>query len=78
MTVYKDEALMHDLETAKVAPAAESPQFAPGDVVYLKSGSPKYTVVAANESRVTLMWSNYDTRKIETADVPPVVLRKQT
>jgi hypothetical protein len=53
-------------------------QFEPGDVVYLKSGSVKMTVVSASyatggtlgESCVTVMWMVYDIKDIRTQSVP--------
>lgn len=52
-------------------------QFEPGDVVYLKSGSVRMTVVAAYydkngqvEGSVTVMWMVFDTKSINTTNLP--------
>lgn len=48
--------------------------FAPGDVVALKSGSSRMTVVAVNDDMVTVLWSEYSTRDIHERAFPLVAL----
>lgn len=49
--------------------------FKPGDLVYLKSGSPKMTVTRGNEETVEVIWSAYGSDKIQTMVVPTVALK---
>lgn len=54
----------------------EDGRFQIGDVVYLKSGSPRMTVttVIANTS-VRVAWVVYNTGELQTADLPHTALR---
>lgn len=54
----------------------EDGRFQAGDVVYLKSGSPRMTVttVVAN-SAVRVVWVVYNTGELQTADLPHDALR---
>lgn len=48
--------------------------FAPGDVVALKSGSSRMTVVAVEDDVAKVMWSEYSTRDIHERVFPLVAL----
>ena len=47
----------------------------PGDVVYLKSGSPGMTVRAVKDDKVECIW--FDKARVRTDDFPEVTLTKQ-
>ena len=48
--------------------------FAPGDVVAMKSGSSRMTVVSITGETARVMWSDYATKEIHDKDFPLVVL----
>jgi uncharacterized protein YodC (DUF2158 family) len=48
--------------------------FAPGDVVALKSGSSRMTVVAVIDDNARVVWSDYETKEIRDMEFPLVVL----
>jgi len=47
---------------------------APGDVVALKSGSSRMTVVAVSDGHARVVWSDYETKEIRDMEFPLVVL----
>lgn len=51
-------------------------QFTPGDIVYLKSGSPKLTVLQSFEYNhyTQVGWFRYSDNRYETANIPTVAL----
>lgn len=48
--------------------------FETGDVVQLKSGSPKMTVVSVVADAITVVWIHYNTGNLQTVTVPAVCL----
>jgi hypothetical protein len=56
----------------------DEPAFKPGDLVYLKSGSPKMTVVSATEDYVRVVFCVYGTDKITEQQIPAVALVLRT
>lgn len=52
--------------------------FTPGDVVYLKSGSSRMTIIKVEGNVATVVWSAYGTPHIEQKDIPCVALVKKT
>ena len=65
----KAEELLKDVVLAP-------PKFNPGDVVQLKSGSPRYTVVKQEGENVLLIYSVYEQKDIMRDAVPVVCLTK--
>ena len=45
-----------------------------GDVVAIKSGSQRMTVVSLSWLMATVLWSDFDTKEIHTKDIPVVAL----
>lgn len=50
--------------------------FAPGDIVQLKSGSPALTVVTASEADVSVVWYAEEDGEFRTHTLPSVALEK--
>jgi|LakMenEpi03Aug12_release.lakeMendotaPanAssembly.Ray.scaffolds.fasta_scaffold3615208_2 uncharacterized protein YodC (DUF2158 family) len=48
--------------------------FSPGDVVALKSGSSRMTVVSVDGDTATVLWSDYATKEIHDRVFPLVAL----
>jgi len=46
----------------------------PGDIVRLKSGSPRLTVEYVGSVTVTVVWIGYSTHELHRADVRPEAL----
>lgn len=55
-----------------------APTFVPGDIVYLKSGSPRMTVLSCVNGQVSVIWSDYNSKKIERDTIPDIALVKKT
>lgn len=51
-------------------------EFAPGDVVELKSGGPLLTVVSASADKVSCIWFEETHGEFRTHDFAPVLLNK--
>jgi uncharacterized protein YodC (DUF2158 family) len=49
---------------------------AEGDVVAIKSGSGRMTVVKITDGRATVIWSDFDTKAIHTENLPLVALTR--
>ena len=50
--------------------------FQPGDIVVLKSGSPKMTVEYSNDDDTKCWYINTQTKEIEFKEIPTAVLKK--
>lgn len=48
----------------------------PGDLVWLKSGSPRMVIVSIEADQASVVWCHYDTGTMHSATVPFVALTK--
>jgi uncharacterized protein YodC (DUF2158 family) len=51
-------------------------EFQPGDIVRLKSGSPRMIVTAVSDDTLSVMWCSYETKTIQKDYIPRVALVK--
>lgn len=49
--------------------------FEPGDIVYLKSGSPRATIISMSNTTITVAWVNYETGTLTTLEGHPSAFR---
>lgn len=51
-------------------------EFKPGDLVYLKSGSPRMVISAVAELHCHVFWCRYGSDEVQERTIPKIVLRK--
>jgi uncharacterized protein YodC (DUF2158 family) len=52
-------------------------KFKPGDTCYLKSGSPKMSVLGLIDDEILVCWVHYDTGRPFRGRYPPIVLQRE-